>query len=102
MVNRSPGTSEISSSYTRSVEAYGPPPSITPFTRQGINRIEVTVYGTLKNLLGPHHNVTRRGIVTPWSFKYAPERQPSGDSYDLYDYGLFTDFSVLCAGDGDR
>jgi len=81
----------------------GSPPyelDITAFTRAGINRIEVTVYGTLKNLLGPHHNVTRRGIVTPWSFKYAPEKQPRGDDYDLYEYGLFSDFSVL--GNADR
>ena len=59
------------------------------------NRIDVVVYGTLKNLLGPHHNVRGKGIVTPWSFKYAPEVQPSGDKYDLEEYGLFEDFEVV-------
>jgi hypothetical protein len=44
--------------------------------------------------LGPHHNVTRRGIVTPWSFKTAPEIQPAGENYDLLDYGLMKDFEV--------
>jgi hypothetical protein len=61
----------------------------------GMNDIQVVVYGSLKNVLGPFHNVTRRGIVTPWSFKYAPEVQPPGDEYDIYGYGLFDDFSVV-------
>jgi hypothetical protein len=68
---------------------------ITNFVRRGPNRIDVVVYGTLKNLLGPHHNVRGKGIVTPWSFKYAPEVQPSGDKYDLEEYGLFEDFSIV-------
>jgi hypothetical protein len=63
----------------------------------GENEISVVVYGSLKNTLGPHHNVTRRGIVTPWSFKYAPEVQPPGDEYDIYGYGLFGDFAVVKA-----
>ena len=61
----------------------------------GENQIEVVVYGSLKNVLGPHHNVNRRGIVTPWSFKYAPEKQPAGKDYDLDAYGLFEDFQVI-------
>ena len=67
---------------------------ISKFIRDGDNDITVVVYGTLKNLLGPHHNVNRRGIVTPWSFKYAPERQPKGTDYDVLGYGLFKDFTV--------
>jgi len=61
----------------------------------GTNRIEVIVYGSLKNVLGPHHHVRRRGIVTPWSFKYAPDVQPAGAEYDLDGYGLFEDFEVI-------
>jgi len=61
----------------------------------GENEIEVVVYGSLKNLLGPHHKVTRRGIVTPWSFKQAPDKQPAGKDYDLDGYGLFEDFEVI-------
>ncbi|MCI0515919.1 hypothetical protein L0128_22115, partial [candidate division KSB1 bacterium] len=68
---------------------------ITNDLKPGENSIEVVVYGSLKNLLGPHHNVTRRGIVTPWSFKYAPEVQPAGEKYDLDDYGLFEDFQLV-------
>jgi hypothetical protein len=68
---------------------------VTEFCRPGSNRIDVTVFGTLKNLLGPHHNVRGKGIVTPWSFKYAPEVQPAGEKYDLEPYGLFKNFEVV-------
>ncbi|RLD97159.1 MAG: hypothetical protein DRJ13_12680, partial [Bacteroidetes bacterium] len=62
---------------------------------EGKNEISVIVYGSLKNLLGPHHNVRDRGIVTPWSFKYAPEKQPAGLDYDLDGYGLLDEFQVF-------
>ena len=68
---------------------------ITDMIGEGENIITIKVVGSLKNLLGPHHNVTRRGIVTPWSFKYAPETQPPGEEYDLLDYGLMEDFELL-------
>jgi len=68
---------------------------ISDFIRNGDNEIEVVVSGSLKNLLGPHHNVTRRGIVTPWSFKYAPKKQPAGMDYNQLDYGLFEDFEII-------
>ena len=68
---------------------------ITDFVRRGPNRIDVVVYGTLKNLLGPHHNIRDRGIVTPWSFKYAPEVQPPGDKYDQENYGLFEEYTLI-------
>ncbi len=62
--------------------------------------LTVEVYGSLKNILGPHHNVQRRGIVTPWSFKYAPEQQPAGLDYDVLDYGLMQDFSIFAGKKG--
>ena len=68
---------------------------ITEFLQAGENAVDVVIYGSLKNTLGPHHFVRRRGIVTPWSFKYAPEILPGGDSYDLLDYGLIKDFKIL-------
>jgi len=68
---------------------------VTGLVKEGANVVEVTVVGSLKNLLGPHHNVGRRGFVTPWSFKYAPPEQPPGEAYDLTDYGLFEDFTLL-------
>jgi len=70
---------------------------ITPLIQEGEQTITVRVTGSFKNLLGPHHNITRRGIVTPWSFKYAPEHQPPGKEYDQLDYGLYEDFDILVA-----
>jgi hypothetical protein len=58
---------------------------------EGKHEITVNVVGSLKNTLGPHHNVRNRGIVTPWSFKFAPEVQPAGNNYDLLSYGLMKD-----------
>jgi hypothetical protein len=58
---------------------------------EGKHEITVNVAGSLKNTLGPHHNIGNRGIVTPWSFKFAPEVQPAGSNYDLLSYGLMKD-----------
>jgi hypothetical protein len=68
---------------------------ITDFVFSGENLITVKVVGTLRNLLGPHHNNPQYGLVTPWSFKYAPEVQPEGKAYNLLDYGLFGEFEVM-------
>jgi hypothetical protein len=62
--------------------------------KSGENSITVRVTGSLKSLLGPHHNVEMAGFVTPWIFKRAPVNQPSGVDYDLPDYGLFEPFVV--------
>ncbi len=51
---------------------------ITGLLTQGSNKIDVIVYGSNKNLMGPHHNITRRGITTPWDFVSAPDIQPPG------------------------
>lgn len=67
---------------------------VDDYIQTGGNTVTVSVTGSLKNLLGPHHNVKQRGIVTPWSFKYGPETQPSGADYDLLDYGLMEPFSI--------
>jgi hypothetical protein len=67
---------------------------IDPYVRKGENQVRVTIYGSLKNLLGPHHKIATKGIVTPRSFKRAPEEQPPGIEYDLVDYGLFEPFVV--------
>ncbi len=68
---------------------------ISDLIQKGENRVSLKVIGSLKSLYGPHHNVTREGIVTPWSFKYAPETLPPGKEYDLPEYGLFTDFTIM-------
>ncbi len=67
---------------------------IDPFLQPGENEVAVEVVGSLKNLLGPHHEVAQPGFVTPWSFKRAPVEQPSGVDYDLLDYGLFEPFVI--------
>ena len=68
---------------------------ISPFILSGENILSVTIFGSLKNLLGPHHLVRTRGIVTPWSFKYAPEIQPPGTGYDILGYGMKEVFQLL-------
>ncbi|HYW95608.1 MAG TPA: glycosyl hydrolase [Bacteroidales bacterium] len=68
---------------------------ITPYLKDGENRVTVTVTGSLKNLIGPFHFVKTKGIATPWSFKYAPGQQPSGSDYDMVDYGLFESFKIM-------
>jgi hypothetical protein len=68
---------------------------ISSWIRKGENKVSVRVTGSLKNLLGPHHNNPVKGVVTPWSFFFAPEKQPEGLGYDLLDYGLFEDFEII-------
>jgi hypothetical protein len=60
----------------------------------GIHDIKVKITGSNKNTFGPHHHFTTPGLVTPWSFKTAPEIQPPGSEYDLMDYGLTEDFVI--------
>jgi hypothetical protein len=69
---------------------------ISDLIKKGRNEVEVKVTGSLKNLLGPHHNNPTYGLVTPWSFFYAPDNQPPGTAYHLLDYGLLEDFEILC------
>ncbi len=68
---------------------------IAKFVRPGANRIEVVVYGSLKNLLGPHHGKINRGLTGPGAFRNAPETTPAGAGYDLEAYGLMEDFQVI-------
>ena len=68
---------------------------ISDWIRNGRNEVEVKVTGSLKNLLGPHHNDPTYGLVTPWSFFYAPDHQPPGTAYHLVDYGLMEDFEII-------
>ncbi len=65
---------------------------ITPFIREGRNRVEMRVVGSLKNLFGPHYS-SDRGIAGPWHWNNVTGQKP-GAEYDLADYGLFDDFKV--------
>jgi hypothetical protein len=67
---------------------------ITAALANGKNEIEVLVYGSHKNLLGPHHT-TARGIASPGHFRTAPAGLPPGAKYDLFDYGLMDDFELV-------
>lgn len=67
---------------------------ITPFLKEGTNRIEVVVTGSLKNLLGPHYRDPAPGMASPWHWKNI--REPvAGTAYQLEDYGLLEDFELI-------
>lgn len=66
---------------------------LSPYLRKGNNKIEVRVIGSLKNLLGPHYH-SDEGIAGPWHWNNV-HRQDPGIDYNLIDYGLMEDFSVL-------
>ena len=62
----------------------------------GEHKVKVVVFGTLKNLLGPHHGNPPLGRAWPRSFqKGAPGGRPSGSEYSTVGYGLFKDFQLL-------
>ena len=67
---------------------------ITGLIKPGINKIDVNVIGSLKNLLGPHHNNPKPGFVSPWTWRNV-NIYPSGKEYQMLDYGLFEDFTLL-------
>lgn len=62
--------------------------------KNGKNKVEVIVVGSLKNTLGPHHNQPKPGMVSPWHWR-GVKNYPSGSEYDLYDYGLLEDFQLI-------
>ena len=68
---------------------------ITGLMKPGGNRVEVVVTGSLKNRQGPHHGTPNPGLVSPGSFRSAPRTIPSGDSYQLLDYGLMEDYQLI-------
>lgn len=67
---------------------------ITGMLKQGVNNIDVTVIGSLKNLLGPHHNNPKPGFVSPWIWRNV-KSYPPGKDYQMLDYGLFEEFTLL-------
>jgi hypothetical protein len=72
---------------------------VTDLLRPGTNTIEVTVIGTLKNTLGPHHAGKVRGTAGPWIFHQGPETgPPPGAAYDTIGYGLFEPFVLKNIG----
>jgi len=63
----------------------------------GENVVEVVVYGTPKNMLGPHHGNPPLGFAGPRSFQSGPEQgPPPGAEYSTLEYGLFAPFELHC------
>lgn len=63
--------------------------------KSGNNKVLVVVYGSLKNLFGPHHQKDRvRGYVCPPFFRQGKNKMPKGTDYDLFDYGLIEEFRI--------
>ena len=67
---------------------------VTAQIRPGNNIVGVKVTGSLKNLMGPHFNNPKPGLVSPGHFRNV-RSYPSGRDYQLLDYGLFEPFSLL-------
>ena len=67
---------------------------ITGFITAGINKIELRIIGSLKNLQGPHHSNPPAGISSPWSWRNV-KKYPSGKEYKLFDYGLNGSFVLI-------
>jgi hypothetical protein len=59
----------------------------------GGNEVSVVIYGSLKNVFGPHH-VIARGFMRPPAFRKGKEIMPPGKAYDVLDYGLMEDFEI--------
>ena len=66
---------------------------LTPYLKEGNNRIEVRVIGSLRNLFGPHYNHDK-GIMGPWHWN-GVQKQIPGSDYNQSDYGLMEDFTLL-------
>jgi hypothetical protein len=63
---------------------------VTNWLKPGANVIEVTVIGTLKNTLGPHHGRPALGTAWPAMFQKAVlPGPPPGRDYSTVGYGLF-------------
>ena len=69
---------------------------ITGLLKPGSNKIQVKVIGSLKNLMGPHFNNPRPGLVSPGSFRNV-KSYPAGKDYQLIDYGLMEEFILINA-----
>lgn len=68
---------------------------ITSALKNGRNVVEITVVGTLKNTLGPHHAGSGLGAAWPGMFQVGPEMgPPAGTNYHTVAYGLFEPFVI--------
>ena len=71
---------------------------ITDQVKPGKNTVEVVLYGSLRNTLGPHLGNKDVGLTHPGSWSNAPESpQPAGAEYFSIGYGLLAPFEVFTA-----
>jgi hypothetical protein len=68
---------------------------VTPFLKDGVNEINVTVTGSLKNTFGFFYQKPDNWIFGPWSWNSAPENSPPAESYILPGYGLHEQFRLI-------
>lgn len=74
---------------------------VTKWIKTGKNDVEVTVIGTLKNTLGPHHGNPPLGAAWPKRFQTGPDiGPPPGTNYSTVAYGLFRPFVLRRVEDG--
>jgi hypothetical protein len=69
---------------------------ITGLINKGTNRIEITVTGSLRNLMGPHHNNPGQGLASPGSWRNV-KNYMAGKEYLFLDYGLMDDIVLYRA-----
>lgn len=68
---------------------------VTEHIKPGKNSVEVTIIGTLRNTLGPHHNGDVLGSAWPSMFQKGPDTgPPPGNKYSTVGYGLFKPFEL--------
>lgn len=68
---------------------------VTKLLKRGENTVEVVVFGTLKNTLGPHHGKPGLGSAWPGMFQNGPQDgPPPGADYATVGYGLFAPFEL--------
>jgi len=76
---------------------------VTKWIKRGQNKVEVTVIGTLKNTLGPHHGNPVLGAAWPKRFQIGPDPgPPPGTNYSTVAYGLFQPFILKQTTSGSR
>jgi hypothetical protein len=69
---------------------------VTEYVTPGTNRIDILVYGTLRNTLGPHHGSPPEGRARSWVYTVGAENGcPPGLKYLGRDYGLNEDFQFV-------
>lgn len=71
---------------------------VTRFLKEGMNEVEVVVYGSLKNTLGFFFEEAKGWIFGPWSWNQAPEGKPGAWQYFLEEYGLGESFELVGRG----